>query len=391
MNRAKKKLLVIGMYGAGSAGDDAMLQSIVEAFPEYAISVPSGDSFPVGSFFGVSSIRCRMYEGMSLPILLSVLWSSCRLFARLLRSDALLFGGGSLIHDLTGYNLPFFFFWHAVARLLKKPVVYFGIGIGPVETKTGQRLCRYYLSRATLLLVRDRRGKEICDRLGVSNAVLSHDIVFLRAGKAAPEDALLSSLRLQARQYVVVSGCSWFQTSNFWAGKTSFAEEIENYAACLQIVRSVSNLPLVYAATNRHDVALGERLKAYFPEGAFITLPDSLNCVQLQAVFAGCGFVFSVRMHSAIFAANASRPFFCAVYDEKVASLLEQTGTGEYSMPIEQMTPERLKPLFNRFYQHRADIEAHLERTVAAFSAELEGRVAEIKMCIDQNHARGSR
>jgi polysaccharide pyruvyl transferase WcaK-like protein len=388
MSKTKKDILLLGMYGSGSAGDDAILQSILEAFPEYAITITQGSYFDTGKLFGVNSIFCRMYEGMSLRVFFSVLLSSFKLFVRLLRSDALMFGGGSLVHDLSAYNLPFFFFWHAIALIFKKPVIYFGIGIGPVRTKSGRRLCRYFLSRATLLFVRDSRGKAICDSLGVDNAILSHDAVFLRAGKAAADETLLSNLQLREGRYVAVSGCGWFHTDNYWAGKTSFAEEVNNYAECLLVVRHATGLPLVFAATNKHDFTLGERLKPYFPQDAFLLLPKTLNCNDLQQIFACGAFTFGVRMHSLIFSANAFRPFFCAVYDEKVSQLLLQTGTGRYSLPIERMTPDLLEPLFGAFLQDRADIEKSLMRTIPEFQSDLEGCAAKIKACIEQRHPR---
>jgi len=387
MSKTKKKILLIGMYGSGSAGDDAILQSIVEAFPEYAITITQGNYNNIGKLFGVKSIFCRMYEGISVRVFFSVLLSSFKILANLLASDALMYGGGSLIHDLSAYNLPFLFFWHAVALLFRKPVIYFGIGIGPVRTKSGSSLCRFFLSRATLLFVRDSRGKAICESLGVKNAILSHDAVFLRAGKTAPDQALLSRLGLQERQYVAVSGCGWFQTDNYWAGKTSFEEETRNYADCLRAVHSATGLPLVYASTNKHDYALGEQLKQFFSQETFLLLPETLSCLELQQIFASGELTFGVRMHSIIFTANGFRPFFCAVYDEKVSQLLLQTETTRYALPIEHMTPALLSPLFEAFLRDKTEIAENLQRTIPEFQTDLERCVAMIQTCIDTRQA----
>lgn len=377
-----KEILLIGMYGSGSAGDDAILQSIVEAFPEYKITITQGRYFDAAKLFGVRSILLRMYEGFSFPIFFSVLLSSFKIFFRLIHSSILVFGGGSLIHDLSFYNLPFFFFWHAFALIFKKPVVYFSIGIGPVQTKLGRRLCKFFLSRATFLFVRDKRGKEICDTLGVNNAILSHDAVFLRAGKVSPDQMLLSKLYLKEQKYIALTGCAWFHTDNYWSGKKNFDQEVKNFAECLRIVHQAINLPLVYITVNKHDYALGKQLQTYFAEDAFVLLPETLNCVEIQQVFAGCAITFGVRMHSIIFTANACHPFFCVIYDEKVTQLLSQLGTIQYSMPIEHMCPQALSPLFNTFLKDQAEIADKLRENVPAFQSDLQKCVDLIRGCI---------
>ncbi len=383
MKKTKKKLMLIGMYGSGSAGDDAILQSIFEAFPEYAITITQGGYFDIGKRLGVKSIFCRMYEGISLRVFFSVLMSSFKILGCLLSADALMYGGGSLIHDLSAYNLPFLFFWHAAALLFRKPVIYLGIGIGPVQTNLGRKLCRFFLSRAMLLFVRDSRGKEICESLGVRGAILSHDVVFLQAGKLAPDHVLLSELGLRERQFVAVSGCAWFHTDNYWAGKKSFEEEIKNYADCLHAVHDAVGLPLVFAATNKHDYALGDHLKQYFSQEAFLLLPNTLDHVELQQIFASGQMTIGVRMHSMIFTANALRPFFGIVYDEKVSQLLQQTKTGTYSMLIEQMTPDLLKPKIEAFLRDFELITHSLQGIIPAFQSDLERNVAMIKTCIE--------
>jgi polysaccharide pyruvyl transferase WcaK-like protein len=214
--------------------------------------------------------------------------------------------------------------------------------------------------------------------------------VFLRAGKITPDQALLSGLNLRERQYVAVSGCGWFHTDNYWTGKTSFEEEIKNYAECLRVVQRAAGLPLVFAATNKHDHVLGEQLAPYFPLDAFLLLPDTLDCRELQQVFACGQLTFGVRMHSVIFTANAYRPFFCAVYDEKVSQLLLQTGTTRYSIPMEHMTPDLLSPLFEAFLQDAAHIVSGLQLTIPEFQSDLERCVDMIKACIDTRLPRSS-
>ena len=107
-----KKMFVIGAYGCGNRGDDAILQSICELFPNWEICATNGRDCDVSAFLPVKTVRCILNEGFSIPVLFLMIKDAFVMMYEIARADVLVFGGGSLIHDLTPYNLPFLFFWH---------------------------------------------------------------------------------------------------------------------------------------------------------------------------------------------------------------------------------------------------------------------------------------
>lgn len=115
-----KKIFVIGSYGCGNRGDDAILQSICEQFPQAQISATCGSYEKISSFLPVKDVSCRLNEGFSLSVLLSMLKDSFGMFKEVFCCDVLMFGGGSLIHDLTPYNLPFCICGKPLQRFFKK-------------------------------------------------------------------------------------------------------------------------------------------------------------------------------------------------------------------------------------------------------------------------------
>ena len=120
-----KKIFVIGSYGCGNRGDDAILQSICEQFPQAQISATCGSYEKISSFLPVKDVSCRLNEGFSLSVLLSMLKDSFGMFKEVFCCDVLMFGGGSLIHDLTPYNLPFMYLFKTLAKIFHKKVCYY--------------------------------------------------------------------------------------------------------------------------------------------------------------------------------------------------------------------------------------------------------------------------
>ena len=100
-----KKMFVMGAYGCGNRGDDAILQSICQLFPNWEICATNGAYENVGAFLHIRTVPCRLNEGFSLSILGSMIKDSFRLLREIAKADLLMFGGGSLVHDLTPYNL----------------------------------------------------------------------------------------------------------------------------------------------------------------------------------------------------------------------------------------------------------------------------------------------
>lgn len=340
----KKSIFVLGAYGCGNRGDDAILQSICELFPEWEICAANGSYCDVSAFLPVKTANCRLNEGFSLSVLCSMAKDSLRMFWKIAKSDALVFGGGSLIHDLTPYNLPFLFLWHLWAKMLRKKVFYFSMGVGPVKTPFGKKLCRWFLSGADGLFVRDQRGFEICQQLGLANACMTADAAFAVQTKNQCGKRTLRDLGLEEKNYLCVTASQWFQSSNFWKKDSmDFSAQIENFAACVKAAGEQLHLPIVFVPTVMHDGSLGETLQAKLTGMDFRMVPVQWNCKEMAEIVENAAFLLGVRMHSLIFAARQSVPFLALVYDEKVRQLLRILKMEQYSLPLETVTAQQVQ------------------------------------------------
>ncbi len=148
------KLLLVGNYGVGNLGDEALKEYFLTRFPEIEWTVLSAspeNSHSVPRLpFGIRS-------------LLTTPW--WRTFKALKKADAVVFGGGSLFTDSESVKACFLWWWHtAVARLAGKPFLLAFQGIGPFRTMIGESLTKSAIKHARFISVRD---EESAKRVGV--------------------------------------------------------------------------------------------------------------------------------------------------------------------------------------------------------------------------------
>lgn len=138
------RFLLVGNYGVGNLGDEALKDYFLRSFPEVQWTVISAHPedqevprFPMG-------IRS----------LLSLRWF--RTLRALRQSRGMVFGGGSLLTDQESVRACFLWGLHAfVAWLYGKPYLFAFQGIGPFRTTLGERIARSVVAHAAFLSVRD--------------------------------------------------------------------------------------------------------------------------------------------------------------------------------------------------------------------------------------------
>ena len=337
------KMFVMGSYGCGNRGDDAILQSICELFCDWEICATNGTYEKVSAYLPVRTVSCRLNEGFSLKILGSMILDSFKILREIAGADLLMFGGGSLIHDLTPYNLPFLFFWHFWAKLLRKKVCYFSMGVGPLKASFGKKLARFFLKRADGLFVRDNRGLEICRSLGLENAVLTADAAFAVRQKNQCGQQTLRDIGVLTGEYFCVTGSQWFESSNFWKReKMDFSRQTQEMAEMIRAAAAELKKTAVFVPTVMHDLALAENLKHLLPEIDFRIAPANWNCKQMAEILENASMLIGVRMHSIILSARQGVPYVALIYDEKVQQLLIRLDGQDLALPLEDASPAQV-------------------------------------------------
>ncbi len=138
------RCILIGNYGVGNIGDEALMAYFLRAFPDIdwiiVTASPKGERevprLPLGfrSFFRP--------------------WG--KTLQAIARADAVVFGGGSLFTDSESVFACVLWWWHAsVARLFRKPVFLAFQGVGPFRTSFAEWLARSAFRSAAFVSVRD--------------------------------------------------------------------------------------------------------------------------------------------------------------------------------------------------------------------------------------------
>ena len=159
--------LLIGNYGVGNVGDEALKEYFLQRFPEIEWVVLSANPEHVEIPrlpFGIRSFFTPWWRT------LLAYW----------QCNGVVFGGGSLFTDTESSLAPVLWWWHAVlAAFIRKPVFLAFQGVGPFRTRRGEWCARWVGRRAALLSVRDVLSLARVERWNLNKkCILSFDPVF---------------------------------------------------------------------------------------------------------------------------------------------------------------------------------------------------------------------
>lgn len=138
---------LVGNYGVGNLGDEALRDYFLGAFPEVEWKVLS--AHPGGEEYARLPGGIRSF--------LRFRW--IRTLGMFAKADAVVFGGGSLFTDVESPLACFLWWIHAkAASLLGKPVVLAFQGMGPYRTKRGEWFARSVVANSAFISVRDEES-----------------------------------------------------------------------------------------------------------------------------------------------------------------------------------------------------------------------------------------
>ncbi|MDP4029401.1 MAG: polysaccharide pyruvyl transferase family protein [Gallionella sp.] len=184
----RKKIIFDGAYGIRSFGDDAPLIVLVELLRQRLGEI---DGVVVNrhmqdydySDYGLRSICGIEYQTKEQAI---GKWfrgfnpnderdDLCRLYQEIESSDLLVLGAGNFLVDysidiLKG-SIPRFLVMSLMAEMTGTPIFWFGMSVGPLNTKIGRDMSRLAARMATVITVRDEKSITELNRLGVEKEI----------------------------------------------------------------------------------------------------------------------------------------------------------------------------------------------------------------------------
>lgn len=181
----KKRVLLLGYYGQGNYGDELMLDAILNELSDFDVTVgKTGTQVGVEFKHGLVGGDVVVWAGFGGSYL-----HFFSFISSLLRSDYVIFGGGTLFFDnvTKGYrNLYGLLRVSLLSVLLRKKYSFYGIGIGELLSDRGKAITKFILKNADFVCFRDNKSlAKAISFTGFRSEIYDYsegaDPVFLRA------------------------------------------------------------------------------------------------------------------------------------------------------------------------------------------------------------------
>lgn len=349
----KPRLVISGYYGFDNAGDEAILLSLITAIraicPGVQLTVLSNNPSNTANLYNVRALNR---------------WLPGEVYRALKEADMLISGGGSLLQDVTGLkSLVYYLGVVWLALKLKKAVVFYGQGVGPVSSGIGRRLMKSIAGRVDLITVRDEQSANDLLEMGITSppVYITADPVFvLKKEDFGPEqeNKFLQNLRQDDQHKndqpaVGISLREW----------PLFGEK--DQLAVAKLADKLSNLgwrviflPFHYPT----DLTACSRVKQLMKTPAQI-IDKVLTAREAGSIICSLDLLIGMRLHSLILAAVTEVPFVGISYDPKIKRFLNQLGlhpAGEAS----SLEYSKCLSAVNEVISNQDDFKAKVRRAV---------------------------
>ncbi len=323
---ARQGVVIIGAYGMGNSGDDAILEAIVGELrkidPFLPITALSRRPKETSERFGIDSLHMFDMPG----------------FRRIAKHTKLyLSGGGSLIQNVTSRrSLWYYLYTISQAKKYGNAVMMYGCGIGPIaDRRDAGRVCDILNRSVDVITLRESASLRELQNMGVTQPkmlVTSDPALTLPLASADIVNAELQKYGLTPDgQYVCFCVRGW----------TGFAEKARAFAQAADDVARLNLTPVFMLINRDEDGAATETVRSLMKTSATV-IDGTADSALTIGLLSRMKTVVSMRLHGLIFAASQGVPLVGVSYDPKITAFLASIGE-KRCLPLEKLTSEALK------------------------------------------------
>ena len=351
--QARDGVVICGAYGRGNAGDDAILEAILQEMrsidPDMPMTVLSKDPKSTRLTYRVQAVHRSSF----------LAWHKAMRRAKLYIN-----GGGSLIQDVTSRRSLWFYLYNIrAAKRSGCKVQMYGCGIGPVTRDSHRRLAAKVLNAyVDVITLREPDSREELRRMGVTapRILLTADpALTLHPASDAEVDSVLLRAGIPPRgKYLCFALRQW----------KGFDEKAHVFTQAARYAYETYGLIPVFTAVEKHLDPVAHRQAAGTLDIPHYFLDDAGGAGTIIGALARMEAVVSMRLHALIFAASQGVPLVGVVYDPKVSSFLKYMGQ-ELFVDLDSVTAENLCAMIDRAVcqagtpQSREEAVARLQET----------------------------
>jgi polysaccharide pyruvyl transferase CsaB len=348
-----RSILIIGNYGAGNLGDDAILSGILTDLKAI------GYRGKIAVTHGGDESSHDLYKGLQkvtfVPAGIRSRFSLRRkeAFEAIRHADLVILGGGGLFVDTESKKAPWI--WAAQAhacRHLRTRYICYGQSVGPLKTWAGRFLAKWTFRHAKAIHVRDESSQKLLKSWGIESTCGS--------------DAALSWLQQERKK--VEKQPVILVALRFWPGIDT--------ATWNQLLKPIQEFakkkkwkPILISMDARNEeercALRGTGLEVFEPTSATMAFE----------AFQKSQLAITMRLHAGLFALAAGLPILALSYSTKVAALFESlhaNGSVEVLEPT-KWTPKTLQKHLEKLKTpSRFDAETPVMRNQAFLAHELD-------------------
>ena len=288
------RAVLCGYYGKGNGGDEALLASLLQMLPESVTPlVLSGKPSETRKRYRVQSCDRS---------------SAFRVLKAMRQSDIFIWGGGSLIQDVTSATSPWYYAGlMGLAQQLGLQTIAWAQGIGPLKRPLTRWVAQQSFAGCTEVSVRD---------FGSATLLADWQIPFIMA----PDPVwALDSLPVKGLWDLPAPRVAVTLRSH----PTLTPERLANLThALVDFQKATQTCILLVPFQASQDLSIAQSIQSQ------LTGPNHIFCLEdpreLKGLFRGVEMAIGMRLHSLIMAAAEECRCFALSYDPKVSQLMAE-------------------------------------------------------------------
>lgn len=337
-----------GYYGSKNGGDEAILAAMIEILShldaQLNMTVISSDPQDTAARHGVKAVDWLNFG---------------EICAAIKNADLVLSGGGSLLQNVTsGRSLYYYLGIIFLAKLLRKPVMLYAQGIGPIYGRVARKLMQILGNQLNLITVRDHGSLEELVNLGIDKPHIectADPVLAIKPVEAQVGREILATNHIAANRPII--GISVRE----WRGWQHYKDVLAETVGCLikELEAQVVFLPMQCP----EDVGVAKTIARQ--TGANVTVLESeYSTAELLSLVGNFDLMLSIRLHALIFAGVMGVPMVGISYDPKIDRFLASFGE-QAAGNLEDITTARLLEEVRRKWQNKADFRAANNKCLA--------------------------
>ena len=368
----KKHILIAGYYGFRNNGDEAILRVLLadlqRAEEDLSVCVLSGNPEETQRCFGVEAIPHGDVVGI---------------IEQVRRSDALIVGGGGIFQDYWGSQkntiltsqqagLPFYSSLPLLGRLLKKPVLLYAVGAGPLFSTEGKELTRQSFDFSTIATVRDGASLELLHSLGIpaKKMRVTADPAFALKADTVRAREILNGLSVDPNRPVIgICLRNWdigIEQSVWQAETAAGLDSFADRTGCSYIFLPFQDLPV--SSLTRDPLAADAVFQQMKHQRDCMFIPIQDDPAVTAGILSTCTLIVGMRYHSIVFASSVGVLPVALAYDSKVTHLMNSLGLAEITLQMSDLSGAALLSCLTQVWKNHT-----------LYRKQLAGRVAKLK------------